>query len=123
VDTAFCRTPTRSIVTRTELLQNKLASLQTTEADLWHDFGFTAEQLLSPRTSSKYHASRGIRPNVRAPIMALVALMVVGNAPPFVSPADRFQAARPPSWGMELLATIVDVCFVNAITLVISFAS
>jgi hypothetical protein len=30
-----------------------------TRAHLLHDFSFTAKQLLSPRTSSKYHASRG----------------------------------------------------------------
>jgi hypothetical protein len=64
------------------------------ELTFWHDFSFTAKQLLSPRTSSKYHASRGFSPNVRAPIVALVALTMVGNAPPFVSPAET---ARPPN--------------------------
>ena len=54
-----------------------------TRTDLWHDFSFTAKQLLSPRTSSKYHASRG----VGALIIARIARMMVGNAAPFVSPA------------------------------------
>jgi hypothetical protein len=89
------------VSTRRLFSRNLGLCLQKTRTDLWHDFSFTAKQLLSPRTSSKYHASRGFSPDVRAPI---IARMMVGNAPPFVSPAGGTSISFAGQWEFAQLA-------------------